>query len=189
MSTQIAKTLNASDVAAAQKAADAVAAAANPAIPANTFVFFVGFDGTRNIASNPAYSGDPQSTAVGQIYNQVFEANIGKNKIKTYYVPGVGTPGTQPGSEILPTAQAKLDAERAYNTYADHISHITGAIGVAKAGKQPGVSCYQVCLTPPSCNRYSAMTAARPNRRKAWNGNGLIGRSGKGSAASLRSST
>lgn len=75
MSTEIVKTLTATEINTLQAQADAIAASATYAVPANTFVFFAAFDGTKNIRDDPGYSNDPQSTAVGELPKQESHAD------------------------------------------------------------------------------------------------------------------
>lgn len=68
----VSATLNAQQVAQAKIQANAVANAATLKIPPNTFVYFVGFDGTNNDGVvNPitglTYSNDTQTTAVKEL--------------------------------------------------------------------------------------------------------------------------
>src|SRR5436190_22367508 len=107
MATKVVQTLNAEQISATQAQADAIAASATSAVSRNTFVFFAAFDGTYNIKTNPAYSGDNQSTAVGELSDQVAAAsNVPGSNVQVGYYPGVGTPGTFLGSSIFPTQQA-----------------------------------------------------------------------------------
>ena len=118
MATQIAQTETTAQIANAQSQANAIGSASTLTVPKNTFVFFAGFDGTNNIASNPGYSGDPQSTAVGALTKQVADVNPTGSNVAVGYYAGVGTPGTSLGSSVLPTSQSIETAQRAYNDYA-----------------------------------------------------------------------
>jgi len=119
MSTQIAQTETAAQISAAQAQANAIATSATSAVSGNTFVFFAAFDGTNNIKTNPEYSGDTQSTAVGELSDQVAAAsNIPGSNVQVGYYPGVGTPGTAFASSIFPTQQAIATAQSAYNDFA-----------------------------------------------------------------------
>src|SRR5437016_13655827 len=115
MATEVVQTLNAEQISAAQAQADAIAASATSAVSGNTFVFLAAFDGTNNIKTNPAYSGDPQSTAVGALSDQV----IPDSNVRVGYYPGVGSPGTLFGSSIFPTQQAIATAQQAYNDFSN----------------------------------------------------------------------
>ena len=53
-------------ISAIQARSNALANMAAPVSP-TTFTFWAGFDGANNIASNPQYSGDMQSIAVGAL--------------------------------------------------------------------------------------------------------------------------
>jgi Ca2+-binding RTX toxin-like protein len=106
---------------AAQEAAGTLAAAVAAPVSTNSFVFFAGFDGTRNDRNNLAVSGNPQGTAVDQLEAQVETAksqNDSLNLAAKYY-PGVGTPGTLPGSSIWPTDQSIETAKAAYRDFAE----------------------------------------------------------------------
>jgi len=54
-----------------QAQANSIPGSVTTVVPPTTFVFWAGFDGTNNTESNPAYSGDAQSTAVGAMYRQI----------------------------------------------------------------------------------------------------------------------
>lgn len=95
MATETVKTLTPEEVSAAQAQGDAIADSGTQAASGDTFVFFAGFDGTNNIKDNPAYSHDPQSTAVGALSDQVEKGSVGNNNVLAKYYPGVGTPGTR----------------------------------------------------------------------------------------------
>lgn len=104
------------DIAAVQTQANLIPASATSAVSPTTFVFWAGFDGTNNIAGDPAYSGDAQSTAVGALFDQIREANA--TNVGVGYYPGVGTPGTDLWSSVFPTNQAIATATNAYNDFA-----------------------------------------------------------------------
>jgi probable HAF family extracellular repeat protein len=90
------------------------------ALGGNEFVFFAAFDGTDNGANPPADgSGDSQTTAVKQLYDQVVSAS--GNVLHYDYEPGVGTPGSLPFSsawDVTVTAQSVTNATNAYNAFA-----------------------------------------------------------------------
>ena len=88
-------------------------------IASSTFMFVGALDGTNNVESDPSYSNDGQSTAVGALYKQMFEAkrlNPNANLDPRYY-PGVGTPGTELGSSISPAGQSELTARQLIGEY------------------------------------------------------------------------
>lgn len=114
MSTQIVQTETGAQVSAIQAQANAIATSVTSAVSSNTFVFFAAFDGTNDIKDNPTFSGDLQSTAVGALSNQVIQSA----NVQVGYYPGVGTPGTLPGSSIFPTQEAIHTAQQAYNDFA-----------------------------------------------------------------------
>ena len=94
--------------------ANQISTSVNSVVPPATFVFWAGFDGTKNIGSNPGYSGDAQSTAIFALQGQIVQSDT---TVAKYYA-GVGTPDTLPGSKILPREQAERDAQKAYDDYA-----------------------------------------------------------------------
>ena len=105
---------------AAQKAASTVAGTATSPVATTSFVFFAGFDGTRNDRNNLDVSGNAQGTAVDQLESQV-EAAKSQNQslnLKTKYYPGVGTPDALPGSAVWPTDQSIATARQAYDDFA-----------------------------------------------------------------------
>lgn len=63
--TQIAGTLTPTESQAAQSIANVIPTNVTSVVSPNTFVFWAGFDGTRNNAGDPALAGDTQSTAIG----------------------------------------------------------------------------------------------------------------------------
>lgn len=73
--SEIAKILNAAEIARAKQQAQQVANSAKGTIGNNTFVFYAGFDGTNNNRDNLSLSGTTQSTAVGLLEQGVFQAN------------------------------------------------------------------------------------------------------------------
>jgi hypothetical protein len=83
------------DIAAVQTQASLIPAFVTSVVSPTTFVFWAGFDGTNNIAGDPAYSGDAQSTAVGALFDQIEKAKAANVEMR--YYPGVGTPGTDLG--------------------------------------------------------------------------------------------
>ncbi|HUX81329.1 MAG TPA: hypothetical protein VMV35_00680, partial [Halothiobacillus sp.] len=129
----------------AQQQAQAIAASTS-AVQAGQFVFFAAFDGTNNVRTDPAYSGDPQSTNVGQLAFQVDAAsNLNLNLASGYY-PGPGTPDTLTGSTFLPsqvTQQTINTANQAYNDFADQAAkwldaNPGGSVTTAMAGFSRG---------------------------------------------------
>lgn len=116
MPTDIAKILTAEEVGTAQAQGDNISASANKVVSDNTFVFFAAFDGTNNTKADCSFSNDKFKTAVGQLSEQVKEAN--SVNVKVGYYEGVGTPGTEPDSFIFPAVQAIATAKRAYDEFA-----------------------------------------------------------------------
>jgi hypothetical protein len=89
------------------------------AISSKQFVFFAAFDGTNNIASDPSFSGDTQTTSVGQLWDQYKKGNPNNPNAGGDYYPGVGTPGTN-GATVDPfqvTRQIHATAEKAYGHF------------------------------------------------------------------------
>lgn len=116
--TQIAGQITSpTDINVVQTQGNSISATVTAPIAPNTFTFWAGFNGTNNMSSNPAYSGDVQSTAIGAMYKQIFEANTA-NVVAMEY-DGVGTPGTAAGSSVFPTQQAIATATNAYNDFAE----------------------------------------------------------------------
>jgi len=99
-----------------QSQANSIPDSVSTVVPPTTFVFWAGFDGTNNARDNPAYSGDAQSTAIGALSEQIEKAHA--TNVEVGYYPGVGTPGTNLGSSVLPTSQAIITAQDAYNDFA-----------------------------------------------------------------------
>jgi hypothetical protein len=89
------------------------------------FVFFAAFDGTNNDKNNVALSGNPQSTNVAQLFDQVSNANSTNANVGKGYYAGPGTGGTLTASSWLPpqvTQQVIDTAVQAYNDFADQAS-------------------------------------------------------------------
>jgi N-acetyl-beta-hexosaminidase len=96
----------------------------NTVVSPGKFVFWVGIDGTKNIASNPSHSDDKISTAIGSMKDQVNDTVIVNGvvidnpNLKMGYYPGVGTPGTQWGSAAFPMEQSEITARQIINEFA-----------------------------------------------------------------------
>lgn len=119
--TQIAGTITTpTGIANVEALGNTISAGVSAPISPNTFTFWAGFDGTNNMASNPSYSGDVQSTAVGAIAKQISEVTQagGNANVGVGYYNGVGTPGTPEWSSVLPTAASIEIATNAYNDFA-----------------------------------------------------------------------
>jgi len=113
--TQIAGSIT--DINAVQTLGNTIPATVTAPIAPNTFTFWAGFNGTNNMSSNPAYSGDVQSTAIGAMYQQISDAKQANVVAREY--DGGGTPGTTVGSSVFPTQQAIVTATNAYNDFAE----------------------------------------------------------------------
>src|SRR5258705_9975617 len=97
-------TLDPQQIAQTQAQSQAITDAAQVgAISSNQFVFFAAFDGTNDDKTNLSLSGLPQSSNVGQLWDQ-YSPNVtpGSNLGGNYYA-GVGTPGTPWGSSAIPS--------------------------------------------------------------------------------------
>lgn len=116
--TQIAGPIT--DINTVQTLGNTIPATVTAPIAPNTFTFWAGFDGTNNMLSNPAYSGDVQSTAVGALWDQIDRAQKATSNINVGvgYYDGVGTPSTTVVSSVFPTQQAIATATKAYNEFA-----------------------------------------------------------------------
>ena len=120
--TQIAGQITSpTDISAVQAQGSTISTSVTLPVSPSTFTFWAGFDGTNNIASNPAYSGDIQSTAVGSLWGQIDRAQKATSNanVGVGYYAGVGTPGTALGSSVFPTQQAIVTATNAYNDFAE----------------------------------------------------------------------
>ena len=102
--------VSAAQLANAQAQAAAIANSAKVVAPINSFKFLALFDGTRNNASDPTYSGDSQPTSVGQLY-LTLRAQGDQANSRYSYKAGVGTSDTQFGSAFNPTQQAEKTAK------------------------------------------------------------------------------
>jgi hypothetical protein len=103
----------------AQATAERMGNSSTPAINSKQFVFFAAFDGTMNIASDPSFSGDTQTTSVGQLWDQYKTGRIGNPNAQGNYYAGVGTPSTN-GATVDPfrvTEQINTTAEQAYKDF------------------------------------------------------------------------
>jgi hypothetical protein len=119
----VAGVLNEAQVLQAQQRAETLVNAAQPgAIKKEPFVFFAGFDGTRNDMKDISLSGNPQDTNVAELYKQVdkqAKSNPESNVVARYY-PGHGTQGSLPRSAWQPTQvtqEAINTAEKAYKEF------------------------------------------------------------------------
>ena len=56
------------------------------------FVFFAAFDGTNNDRDHVEVSGNPQSTNVGQLEQQLRDANTNNQNFTSKYYSGPGAP-------------------------------------------------------------------------------------------------
>ncbi|HEU5047344.1 MAG TPA: hypothetical protein VFT64_05805 [Rickettsiales bacterium] len=122
----------------AQSQAAAIASAVSNSVGSNTFVFFAAFDGTNNGANPPADgSGDSRTTAIKQLYDQVFPNNISPvGNVGGAYEAGVGVPGSMPfsaGWDKTVTAQSIANAQAAYDKFAQQAtqwlaSHPSGSL-------------------------------------------------------------
>jgi hypothetical protein len=105
----------------AQATANDLGSASTPTITSKQFVFFAAFDGTNNIASDPSFSGDTQTTSVGQLWSQYAPLRASHPNANGNYYAGVGTPGTN-GATINPfgvTEQIHATAEKAYKDFTE----------------------------------------------------------------------
>jgi VCBS repeat-containing protein/YD repeat-containing protein len=100
---------------------DSIAAAAQPSIQANQFVFFAAFDGTQNDRNNLPLSGTTQQTNVGQLFEQVRDANLTNPGVQWGYYPGVGTNTATSGgfdaASFNPTPATIATADAAYRDF------------------------------------------------------------------------
>ena len=126
MATEVVTTLSESAIALAQQKANEIASSiTTPVVQDNQFVFFAAFDGTNNNREDLSYSGDPQSTNVGELYDQFFAARQQNQNFGGNYYPGPGTEGTLTASSWLPpqvTQQVINTATQAYNDFARQAS-------------------------------------------------------------------
>jgi hypothetical protein len=97
------------------KMGEIVDAAKKGAVPKETFVFFAAFDGTNNDMND--LSGDPQSTNVGQLWDQY---KVGGDKhLHGGYYAGLGTKGKPTKETWLPPAVTLGAIETAKKAYED----------------------------------------------------------------------
>jgi Ca2+-binding RTX toxin-like protein len=118
MTASISAPLSAAEIQAAQQMANAITHMGTRTVQEGQFVFFAAFDGTNNIKDDPGYSGDQQSTSVGQMWDQ-YRERTGDSGSGQYYA-GPGTPGTLNGSSFLPsqvTAQIHATVNQAYTDF------------------------------------------------------------------------
>lgn len=144
--------LSPDQIAMAQAQAAGIAnAITSNSVNSNTFVFFAAFDGTDNGSNPPADgSGDSQTTAIYQLFGQVFPSSttIPSGNVGGAYEAGVGTPGTLPFSSIWSqtvTAQTVINAQNAYNAFKEQATawyseHPGGSITAMIAGFSRGTA-------------------------------------------------
>ena len=111
------KTLSPSEIQSAILQSNQITNAAVATVTGNQFVFFAAFDGTRNDRNNLALSGDPKSTNVAQIFEQVRDGNLGNASVVPKYYKGVGTIGTWDPTVVIPTSEIRATAELAYSEF------------------------------------------------------------------------
>jgi hypothetical protein len=115
--SEIRKKLDAVEISLAQKQAQQVGNAAKGSVGSNTFVFYAGFDGTKNNRDNLSLSGDKQSSAVGLLTQKAKALQKINSNIVAKYFAGPGTETSVSGSSPLPgvvSIEALRTAERAY---------------------------------------------------------------------------
>lgn len=120
MSSSVSAPLTEAEIQAAQQKADAISRVGAKAIHERQFVFFAAFDGTNNTKDDPAFSGDRQSTSVGQIWQQADGQKSANPNLRAEYYPGPGTAGTLTGSswnDPRVTEQIKQTVARAYEDF------------------------------------------------------------------------
>lgn len=74
--TQVAGTLTLAEIQTAQFLANLISTNVSSVVSPNTFVYWAGFDGTRNNAGDPALAGDIQSTAIRALRNQITSQQV-----------------------------------------------------------------------------------------------------------------
>ena len=112
----VAGVLSPTQLAQAQSQSQAITNAAKTgAITSSQFVYFAAFDGTNNDKNHLDIGGNPMSTNVAQLFDQLAQTT----NFKGGYFSGVGTPGTPFGSSAVPTKGIVEIAERAYSDFAE----------------------------------------------------------------------
>ena len=118
-------TLSAQESQVVEQQAATLAASGSPAVQKDQFVFFAGFDGTRNDRADLGLSGTPQPTNVAELADQVRSAAGPGASLVSGYFPGHGTAASLPGSAFDPTQvtqEAINTATAAYDQFARQAS-------------------------------------------------------------------
>jgi len=114
--SEIRKKLDAVEISLEQKQAQQVGNAAKGSVGSNTFVFYAGFDGTKNNRDNLSLSGDKQSSAVGLLTQKAKALQKINSNIVAKYFAGPGTETSFSGSSLpgVVSIEALRTAEKAY---------------------------------------------------------------------------
>ena len=113
----VSTTLSAQESQVVEQQAAILAASGSPAVQPNQFVFFAGFDGTRNDHADLGLSGTPQPTNVSELWRQVELMRTPGVDVAAEYYPGHGTAASLPGSEFDPTQVTQQAINTAFAAY------------------------------------------------------------------------
>lgn len=117
----IAETLTDDQINRAKKQAAAIGDSAQESVKSDQFVFVAAFDGTNNDRKDIALSGNPQSTNVAQLFEQVDRATRPDSNQTARYYPGPGTKDSLTASSWFGpevTEQVIKTANNAYDDFA-----------------------------------------------------------------------
>ena len=109
--------LTAQEIQTTRQSGQLFSSSATSQVNPNQFIYFAAFDGTNNDKNKLSTSGTTQQTNVGQLFDQIKNANISDPNVSTGYYPGVGTGGENGGFDARstnPTPYVRQAAERAY---------------------------------------------------------------------------
>lgn len=120
--SEVVKRLNEAERVRLDSQVEAVARSPAPQVGARTgqqFVFVAHFDGTNNDKDDLKLSGNPLPTNVAELWSQM--KPLEADNFKTQYYRGVGT---DPGAEgladaLMPSAEMRATASRAYKDFED----------------------------------------------------------------------
>lgn len=123
--SEVVKRLNEAERVRLDSQVEAVARSPAPQVGARTcqqFVFVAHFDGTNNDKDDLKLSGNPLPTNVAELWSQM--KPLEADNFKTQYYRGVGTDPSAEGlaDALMPSAEMRATASRAYKDFEDEAS-------------------------------------------------------------------
>lgn len=120
--SEVVKTLNATEIASAQRQAEAIANVSHPRLDVSSgehFVWTAHFDGTNNDKGNLKLAASKHDTNVAQLWAQSKALDIANANFSSHYFRGVGTdPGVKGSIDVVdPTSDMRATASEAYDFF------------------------------------------------------------------------